>query len=78
MDLHLDVREQGYPYPCFYWSHYDLLLQNTSNVDSQTRLKIRNVTVFEGGLFTCYAKNPFGHDILTFNVYVEGIDFISS
>ena len=39
-------------------------------------LKIRNVTVSKGGLYTCYAKNSVGHHILTFKVYVEGTDFI--
>ncbi|RMX59450.1 hypothetical protein pdam_00015666, partial [Pocillopora damicornis] len=48
-DLHLDVRVQGYPYPWVTWRHRDYLLQNKSNVDSETRLKIRNVTVLEGG-----------------------------
>ena len=77
-DLHLDVRVQGYPYPWVTWSHGDHLLQNKSVKDSETRLKIRNVTILEGGRYTCYAKNPFGHDILTFDVTVEGIDFICS
>ena len=77
-DLHLDVRVQGYPYPWVTWRHRDYLLQNKSNVDSETRLKIRNVTVLEGGRYTCYAKNPLGHDNLTFDVNVEGIDFICS
>lgn len=72
MDLHMDAGVQGYPYPWVSWSHNDLLLQNTSNVDSQTSLKIRNVTVSKGGLYTCYAKNSVGHHILTFKVYVEG------
>ena len=76
MDLHMDAGVQGYPYPWVSWSHNDLLLQNTSNVDSQTSLKIRNVTVSKGGLYTCYAKNSVGHHILTFKVYVEGTDFI--
>ncbi|XP_058973173.2 protein sidekick-2-like isoform X1 [Pocillopora verrucosa] len=71
-DLHLDVRVQGYPFPWVTWSHGDHLLQNKSVKDSETRLKIRNVTVLEGGRYTCYAKNPFGHDILTFDVTVEG------
>ena len=52
-DLHLDARVQGYPYPWVTWSHRDHLLQNTSNVDSETRLKIRNVTVLEGGIYIC-------------------------
>ena len=52
-DLHLDARVQGYPYPWVAWSHRDHLLQNTSNVDSETRLKIRNVTVLEGGIYIC-------------------------
>ena len=77
-DLHLDARVQGYPYPWVTWSHNDLLLQNNSNVDSETRLKIRKVTVLNGGLYTCYAKNPSGHDMLIYNVYVEGTDFICS
>ena len=72
----MDAGVQGYPYPWVSWSHNDLLLQNTSNVDSQTSLKIRNVTVSKGGLYTCYAKNSAGHHILTFKVYVEGTDFI--
>ena len=72
----MDAGVQGYPYPWVSWSHNDLLLQNTSNVDSQTSLKIRNVTVSKGGLYTCYAKNSVGHHILTFKVYVEGTDFI--
>ena len=76
MDLHMDAGVQGYPYPWVTWSHNDLLLQNISNVDSQTSLKIRNVTVSKGGLYTCYAKNSVGHHILTFKVYVEGTDFI--
>ena len=76
MDLHLDAGVQGYPYPWVTWSHGDLLLQYTSDVDSQTRLKIRNVTVSEGGLYTCSAKNSIGRHILTFEVYVEGNDFI--
>ena len=78
MDFHLDPRLQGYLYPWVTWSHRNLLPQNTSNVDSQTRLKIRNFTVLEGGLYTCYPKNPFGHDTLTYNVYVQGINFICS
>ena len=73
----MDAGVQGYPYPWVSWSHNDLLLQNISNVDSQTSLKIRNVTVSKGGLYTCYAKNSVGHHILTFKVYVEGTDFIS-
>ena len=77
-DLHLDVRVQGYPYPWVTWRHRDHLLQNKSNVDSETRLKIRNITVLEGGSYTCYAKNPLGHDNLTFDVNVEGIDLICS
>ena len=72
----MDAGVQGYPCPWVTWSHNDLLLQNTSNVDSQTSLKIRNVTVSKGGLYTCYAKNSVGHHILTFKVYVEGTDFI--
>ena len=78
LSLHLDVRVQGYPYPWITWSHGDHLLQNKSVKDSETRLKTRNVTVLEGGRYTCYAKNPLGHDILTFDVNVEGIDFICS
>ena len=53
---------QDYPYPWVTWSHRDLLPQNTSNVDLQTRLKICNFTVLEGGLYTCYAKNDNDND----------------
>nr|XP_058957466.1 immunoglobulin superfamily member 10-like [Pocillopora verrucosa] len=77
-DLHLDVRVQGYPYPWVTWRHRDYLLQNKSSVDSETRLKIRNVTVLEGGRYTCYAKNPLGHNNLTFDVNVEDFQTPSS
>ena len=78
MDLIMDVQVKGYPYPRSTWSHNGLLLPNASNFGSKTKLIIRKVTVLEGGLYSCYAKNPDGQDNLTFNVSVEGIDFICS
>ena len=78
MDLTMDVQVQGYPFPRATWSHNGLLLPNTSNFGSKTKLTIRKVTVLEGGLYSCYAKNSAGQDNLTFNVSVEGIDFICS
>ena len=78
MDLTMDVQVQSYPYPWIVWSHNGLLLPNTLSSGSETKLKIRNVTVLEGGIYSCYAKNPFGLENLTFNVNVEGIDFICS
>ena len=78
MDLIMDVQVKGYPYPRSTWSHNGLLLPNTSNFGSKTKLIIRKVTVLEGGLYSCYAKNPDGQANLTFNVSVEGIDFICS
>ena len=78
MDLTVDVQVQGYPYPWVTWSHNGLPLPNTLSFGSETKLKMRNVTVLDGGLYSCYAKNSLGHDNLTFNVNVEGIDFICS
>ena len=79
MDLRLDAQVQGYPYPRVTWSHDELVLKYRTNVDSETSLKIRNVTVFESGIYTCYAKNPFGHDSINFtaNISVQGINCIS-
>ncbi|XP_022806489.1 hemicentin-2-like [Stylophora pistillata] len=71
-DLHLNARVQGYPFPRVTWSHHGHLLKDTSNVHSETSLKIPNVKVSERGLYTCYAENPFGNDSLIVNVRVEG------
>ncbi|PFX15434.1 Immunoglobulin superfamily member 10 [Stylophora pistillata] len=70
-DLHLNARVQGYPFPRVTWSHHGHLLKDTSNVHSETSLKIPNVKVSERGLYTCYAENPFGNDSLIVNVRVE-------
>ena len=78
MDLHMDALVQSYPYPWVTWSHNGRLLQNTSNVASETRLKICNVTANQDGRYSCYAENIFGHDIFTVDVKVQGIDFIRS
>ena len=78
MDLHMDALVQSYPYPWVTWSHNGRLLQNTSNVASETRLKICNVTANQDGRYSCYAENIFGHDIFTVDVTVQGIDFIRS
>ena len=74
----MDALVRGYPSPLVTWSHDGLLLQNTWNNDSETSLLIRSVTVYQGGRYTCYAKNPFGDNIFTIDVYVKGIDFIPS
>ncbi|XP_066024245.1 neural cell adhesion molecule 1-like isoform X4 [Pocillopora verrucosa] len=74
MDLTVDVQVQGYPYPWVTWSHNGLPLPNTLSFGSETKLKMRNVTVLDGGLYSCYAKNPLGHDNLTFNVNVEVLE----
>ncbi|PFX28981.1 hypothetical protein AWC38_SpisGene6257 [Stylophora pistillata] len=71
MDLRLDARVQGYPYPRVTWSHDELVLKYRTNVDSETSLKIRNVTVFESGIYSCYAKNPFGHDSINFTANIS-------
>ena len=74
MDLHLDARVQGYPFPRVTWIHGENLLKSTPNVDSETSLKIRNVTASESGNYTCLAENLFGRVFFTVNVYVKGID----
>lgn len=74
VDLHLDARVQGYPFPRVTWSHDENLLKSTPNVDSETSLKIRKVTASESGNYTCLAENPFGRVSFTVNVYVKGID----
>ncbi|XP_022807654.1 contactin-6-like [Stylophora pistillata] len=74
VDLHLDARVQGYPFPRVTWSHDENLLKSTPNVDSETSLKIRNVTASESGNYTCLAENPFGRVSFTVKVYVKGID----
>ena len=74
----MDALVQSYPYPWVTWSHNGRLLQNTSNVASETRLKICNVTANQDGRYSCYAENIFGHDIFTVDVKVQGIDFICS
>lgn len=71
MDLHMDALVQSYPYPWVTWSHNGRLLQNTSNVASETRLKICNVTANQDGRYSCYAENIFGHDIFTVDVKVQ-------
>ena len=76
MDLHMDARVQGYPYPLVTWSRNGLHLQNTSNVSLETRLKIRNVMLRESGRYTCHAENQLGGDNFTVDVYVQGIDFV--
>lgn len=78
MDLHMDALVQSYPYPWVTWRHNGSLLQNTSNVASETRLKISNVSANQNGRYTCYAENIFGHDVFTVDVKVHGIDFIRS
>ncbi|XP_022785117.1 immunoglobulin superfamily member 10-like isoform X2 [Stylophora pistillata] len=72
MDLHLDARVQGYPFPRVTWIHGENLLKSTPNVDSETSLKIRNVTASESGNYTCLAENLFGRVFFTVNVYVKG------
>ena len=72
----MDAQVHGYPYPWVTWSHNGLLLQNTSNVDSETSLIIRNVTLYKGGNYTCFTNNRLGNNSFTKDVYVEGIGFI--
>ena len=76
MDLHLGAQVEGYPYPRVTWYHSGLLLQNISNVDSVTKVQIKNVTLSNGGTYICYAQNPSGYDTITVKVYIKGIDFI--
>ena len=75
-DLILVTRVKGYPYPWVAWYYSGRLLQNTSNVDSETVMLIRNITLSNAGYYYCYTKNPFGHDSLAIQVYIKGIDFI--
>ena len=72
MTLYLEAQVQGYPYPRVTWSHRHNILQNTSNVDADTNLKIRNVTKSQGGLYIISAENPLGNDTFTVNVFVIG------
>ena len=74
----MDALVQSYPYPWVTWRHKGSLLQNTSNVASETRLKISNVSANQNGRYTCYAENIFGDDVFTVDVKVHGIDFIRS
>ena len=76
--LYMDTQVQGYPYPWVTWSHNELLLKETPNVDSETFLRIRNVTVDKKGRYTCFANNQLGNTSFTVSVKVKGIDFIHS
>ena len=76
MDLHIDATVHGYPYPWVTWSHNKVLIGNKSIENNETSHIIRNVTVYEGGSYSCFANNRYGAVLFTVNVYVQGIDFI--
>ena len=76
MDLHIDATVLGYPYPWVAWSHNKVVIGNKSIENNEASHIIRNVTVYEGGSYSCFANNRYEDDEFTVNVYVQGIDFI--